>query len=296
MSNPTQLPSHPETDLCKKMTILEATISQSAINNPAVSKPVTTWAVIPARSQSVRFPGKPLASILGKPMIEHVWQRTQASPEVNRTFIATDDEDIAKAARGFKAEVVMTGTCETGGERVAEAIHILTSSLKSGRSPDWVLNVQGDEPTINPQDLSTLVKGMNQARNQSARLGTLIYPITEQQVLDNPHVVKVVINQQQQALYFSRAPIPHVPAHAQSETGTQLQSCWQHIGVYCFKTSFLETFATLPNTPLSQQEQLEQLRVLEHGIPIFCFPAQTLSIGVDAPADIAKAEKALLSS
>ncbi len=218
-------------------------------------------------------------------MIEHVWRRTQATPGITAAFIATDDSRIAEAAQQFQAPCVRTGKCSSGGDRVAQAAQILQQQYGE---PQWVLNVQGDEPAIHPQDLATLLQGMKtpSSQQQLPQLGTLIYPIANEETWRSPHVVKVVLNQHQQALYFSRSPIPHGAFNPQHPP-------WRHLGVYCFRYSCLETFHQLPSTFLSQQESLEQLRALEHQIPISCFQAQHFSPGVDTPQDVALAEAAL---
>lgn len=238
------------------------------------------WAVIPARYQSTRFPGKPLAEICGKPMIQHVYERAAQTSSVNRVLVATDDERIAEAVSAFGGEALLTGDHPTGTDRIAEAVALASASCAP---PDWVLDVQGDEPMVNPADLDTLAVGM--AKTNGGKMGTLVFPLRDVAELNDPNVVKAVLDDQGRALYFSRAPVPY--AREAGELG------WRHMGVYLFRTDFLAAFAAMPPTPLSDREQLEQLRVLEHGHAIHCFRASTLSIGVDVPEDIARADELL---
>ncbi len=240
------------------------------------------WALIPARFGSTRFPGKALARLCGKPMVQHVYERTARAATVSRVLVATDDGRIAQAVRDFGGEAVNTGEHPTGTDRIAEALRIATD--QSG-PPAWVLNVQGDEPMIDPADLDTLVEGM--ANLPGGEMGTLVYPLKSEEELHDPNVVKAVLDGQGRALYFSRAPVPY------PRNGGPLG--WRHMGVYVFRTDFLLTFADMAPTPLAEREQLEQLRVLEHGHAIHCFEARSPSIGVDVPADLARAE-ALLTS
>lgn len=238
------------------------------------------WAVIPARYASTRFPGKPLVPLAGKPMIEHVYERAARAPSVGRVIIATDDERIHEAVTAFGGESVMTGEHLTGTDRIAEAVRLLSAD---GEAPDWVLNVQGDEPLIDPEDLETLVQGMLAV--PGGTMGTLVYPLrSEEEFLDN-NINKAVLDTLGRALYFSRSPIPH--PRGEGELG------WRHLGVYLYRRDFLEVFHDLPPTPLSRREELEQLRALEHGYPIHCFQARSLGIGVDVPDDVAKAEALL---
>ena len=238
------------------------------------------WAVIPARYQSTRFPGKPLANICCKPMIQHVYERAAKTSSVSRVLVATDDERIAEAVSAFGGEAIRTGDHPTGTDRIAEAVALASASCTP---PDWVLDVQGDEPMVNPADLDTLVIGM--AKTSGGKMGTLVFPLRDEAEFNDPNVVKAVLDDQGRALYFSRAPVPY-PREA-GELG------WRHMGVYLFRTDFLAAVAAMPPTPLSDREQLEQLRVLEHGHAIHCFRASTLTIGVDVPEDIARAEKLL---
>ncbi len=262
--------------------------------------PGEVWAVIPARHESARFPGKPLTPIAGKPMIQHVYERSRSTPSVARVLVATDSGRIAEAVAAFGGEAVLTGAHPTGTDRIAEAVRrvvdgAVDGTAEGGRAPKWVLNVQGDEPLIDPGDLETLVRGMRAAAagpdsgaagRTGGLMGTLVYPLESEAEHNDPNVVKAVLGGRGQALYFTRAPVPY----PRGEGGLG----WRHMGVYLFRTEFLYTFAELAMTPLARREQLEQLRALEHGYAIHCFEAANLGVGVDVPADVAKVE-ALLS-
>lgn len=236
------------------------------------------WAVIPARYASTRFPGKPLAPLAGRPMIQHVVERAARTPSVSRVLVATDDARIAEAVQAFGGEAAMTGEAATGTDRIAQAV---AAEAARGSAPDWVLNVQGDEPLIDPADLERLVAGLLGV--PGAEMGTLVHPLQDEVELQDPHVVKAVLDRQGRALYFSRAPIPY----ARSAAGAL---GWRHLGVYLYRADFLERFRSLAPTPLSEREQLEQLRALENGHAIHCFEARSLGFGVDVPADLARAE------
>jgi 3-deoxy-manno-octulosonate cytidylyltransferase (CMP-KDO synthetase) len=232
-----------------------------------------TVAVIPARYASVRFPGKSLVEIAGKPLIQHVWERAQDLQSVERVLIATDDERIARAVRGFGGAVVMTSPeCPSGTDRVAEAVRQWPAEL--------VVNLQGDEPVFDAKAVDELVGVM--AGDPTIEMGTLAHPIREEaEFNDVTGPNKVVLDQAGFALYFSRAPIPY---RRQPGLVTPLR----HIGIYVFRTPFLRRFATLAPTPLERTEGLEQLRALEHGIRIRVLLTPHGSIGVDTPADVGR--------
>jgi len=231
-------------------------------------------AVIPARYQSSRFPGKPLALIAGRPMLEHVWRACLRSGAFEKTVIATDDHRIAGAARGFGAEAVMTSaTCSSGTDRVAEAMAALPAA-------EVIVAVQGDEPTLRPEVLAQLAAAFDDTQVQMA---TLIRPL-EPQERANPNVVKVARAQNGDALYFSRADIPFGRQESPSLTR------YAHIGIYGFRRRILEKLSSLPPSPLEQAESLEQLRALEHGIAIRCLVTPFATASVDVAEDIARAE------
>jgi len=238
--------------------------------------PMRAVAVIPARWASSRFPGKPLARLQGRPMVEHVWRRVGRVRGLSAVLVATDDERIASAVRAFGGEVAMTGECRTGTDRVREALR--------GREAEVALNVQGDEPLIEPACLEGLLGAF---ADPAVRMATLKRPLAPGEAED-PHVVKVVTALSGDALYFSRSAIPFArggPAQA-----------FAHVGVYAYRRDVLEALGGLPTAPLEKAEALEQLRALEHGIPIRVVETSYRSLGVDVPEDLAKAEAALASS
>ena len=238
-----------------------------------------TLAVIPARYESSRFPGKPLVEIAGKSMIQHVWERAMKTKSINEVLIATDDQRILTVVEKFGAKGVLTSKeHKTGTDRIVEAL--------SGRSCEWVLNIQGDEPLVLPSDLERLIL---QAQNTNDTKGaTLIYKITDELMLNDPNVVKVTLNKKNQALYFSRSLIPF-----SRSPQTKNFSIWRHLGVYLFQRDFLLQFHQWPQSDLEQTEQLEQLRILENGETVLCVEAENDGVGVDVPLDVEYAEMML---
>jgi 3-deoxy-manno-octulosonate cytidylyltransferase (CMP-KDO synthetase) len=238
-----------------------------------------TVAVIPARFASTRFPGKPLALIGGRPMIEHVWKRCQEAQAFSEVLVATDDARIAEVVAGFGGSVAMTSPdCPTGTDRVAE--------VARGR-PDvdvW-LNVQGDEPLVDPASLRTLAGLFADA---SVHMATLVRPLEAADAV-SPHVVKAVLALNGDALYFSRATLPFVRDAADAASVRR----WAHLGLYGYRRDTLLRLATLPATPLESAEKLEQLRALEHGIRIRCGHVQGHTVAVDVPEDVQKVESLL---
>jgi 3-deoxy-manno-octulosonate cytidylyltransferase (CMP-KDO synthetase) len=229
--------------------------------------------VIPARFASERLPGKPLADIAGKPMIVRVAQQCRKARGVDQVLVATDDERIRDAvvAEGFQA-VMTSAHCATGTDRVAEAVRGL------GPEYDIVLNVQGDEPLIEPVALEILAGAF---RDKAVKMATLARSLPPAEV-SKPQVVKVVRNRLHDAMYFSRSPIPFVRDGGRAEF-------LGHVGIYGFRRAFLETFAALPPTPHERAEKLEQLRALEHGHPIRVLVAPYDGFGVDTAEDLARA-------
>lgn len=236
-------------------------------------------AVIPARFSSTRFPGKALATIAGKPMVQHVFERARGAQRVSRVLVATDDERILQAVVGFGGEAVMTrADHRSGTERVAEvAAHV---------EAEVYMNVQGDEPLIDPAAIDALVAAMEE---ESVNVATLCTPITEPAEIVDPNVVKVVEDFEGNALYFSRAPVPWVRDEKQA-VGMQHR---KHLGLYAYRRAALLEFPTLPPGELEKLEQLEQLRLLENGYKIRVVETEYNSIGVDVPADVARVEQML---
>jgi 3-deoxy-manno-octulosonate cytidylyltransferase (CMP-KDO synthetase) len=238
-------------------------------------------AVIPARYASTRFAGKPLADILGKPMIQWVYERTVRASLVSETIVATDDERIAAVVRRFGGRVEMTSADhETGTDRLAEVASRLDAEL--------IVNVQGDEPLIEPAMIDGAIAPL--VADSTIPMGTLMARITSRDDLENPNIVKVVTDGAGCALYFSRSPIPHLRDEGGMPDEAALVAghypFFRHIGLYVFRRDFLLNFARLAQTPLEKMEKLEQLRALEHGFRIRVEETRHDSIGVDTPADL----------
>lgn len=231
-----------------------------------------TYVVIPARYGSTRFPGKPLCMMAGRPMIEWVYRRASRAKMVNRVLVATDDQRIMDAVANFGGiGVLTTGAYSTGSDRVAGAVADLGLD-----GDDIVINVQGDQPCLDPRVLDELVEPI--LADGSVNLVTPIHPITDRRAIANPNNVKVVADANGDALYFSRSPVPFF---RDSEPGNY----FKHLGVYAFRKSFLDIFTKLPPGKLEQIERLEQLRALEHGYPIRVIESAYDSPEVDTPAD-----------
>jgi 3-deoxy-manno-octulosonate cytidylyltransferase (CMP-KDO synthetase) len=233
--------------------------------------------IIPARYGATRFPGKPLALLAGKPLVCHVAERAMRARGVDPVVVATDDERIAEAARSCGARAVMTGEARTGTDRVAEAARKLVPR------PEVVVNLQGDEPLIEPEALEALLGAM---ADEAVEMATLARPLAEGELL-RPHVVKVVCSARGDALYFSRAPIPH------RREGGASPLALAHVGVYAFREPFLQTFAALEPGPLEREESLEQLRALERGHRIRVVETSYGGFGVDTPEDLERASAIL---
>ena len=226
--------------------------------------------VIPARLASTRFPNKALAILAGKPMIQHVWERTLLAKTVNRLVIATDHETIYKAAVAFGAEVMMTREDHLSGtDRVAEVAYSL---------PQYplIVNIQGDEPLIDPAAIDATVAGL---AGSAAEMGTLKKKIEIAEELDNPNVVKVVTGADGSALYFSRSRIPF------NRSGENIDY-YKHIGLYVYRRDFLLGYSNMPVGPLEITERLEQMRALENGHGIHVVTTNYESLGVDTPQDL----------
>jgi 3-deoxy-manno-octulosonate cytidylyltransferase (CMP-KDO synthetase) len=235
-------------------------------------------AVIPARYASVRFPGKALAVVGGKPLVQHVWERARLLATVERVLVATDDERIAEAVNGFGGIAVMTSAAHASGtDRLAEVARELESEL--------VVNVQGDEPLILPDAIDAAVAVL--AERTDDRMSTLRRRIDDPADLVTPSVVKVVTDTDGYALYFSRHAIPYVGP------GRPAPVAWRHLGLYVYRRDFLAILAALPQTPLELAEGLEQLRALEHGYRIRTVETTADAIGVDTPEDLERVRRLL---
>lgn len=252
-----------------------------------------TLAVLPSRFQSSRFPGKPLAAIAGRPMIQWVWEAASGAEGVDAVVVATDDARIAAVVEGFGGRVVMTAPeLPSGTDRVAAAVEAL------GEAFDVILNLQGDEPAMHPGTIAALVRLMQ--ADPELPLGTAACPFSSAEELFNPNTVKVVTDDRGRALYFSRSPIPYL-RHSQRfeadfrpwlEPG-QLAGFQRHLGIYAYRPWALRAFTALPPHPLEQMEMLEQLRALAAGMAMGVARTPHLSLGVDVPADIPPVEAML---
>jgi 3-deoxy-manno-octulosonate cytidylyltransferase (CMP-KDO synthetase) len=240
-------------------------------------------AVIPARYASSRFPGKPLIDLGGKSMIQRVYEQTASASHIHRVVVATDDTRILDHVRGFGGEAVMTSPHHPSGtDRCFEAFKLQNHTY------DYVINVQGDEPFIQPAQIDLLAAALN----GTVEIVTLAKKISDTRTLFNPHVVKVVRNHRHHALYFSRSVIPHL-RNVPDKEWVSRHNFFKHIGMYAYRSDILEQITRLPVSALEQAESLEQLRWLEHGYTIQVLETEWESMGIDAPEDAERARKML---
>jgi len=235
--------------------------------------------VIPARYASSRFPGKPLADLRGRPLVQHVYERARRSKTLARVVVATDDLRIRDAVVAFGGEVQLTGLHHPSGtDRVAEVAASLSCEI--------VVNIQGDEPLIEPPMIDEAVSPF--FVESDLIMGTVCRLLEKEEEWQSPHVVKVVRDRRGFALYFSRAPIPYSRAEGSGfrVQGSDRAGYYKHIGLYVYRRDFLLTLASLAPTPLEETEQLEQLRALEYGYPIRVVETKYDSIGVDTAEDL----------
>jgi 3-deoxy-manno-octulosonate cytidylyltransferase (CMP-KDO synthetase) len=238
-------------------------------------------AFIPARYGSTRFPAKPLALIDGKPMIRHVYQCAVSCPDISEVYVVTDDERILKCVEEFGGKAVMTAKeHQSGTDRIAEAVQVL--GLKDD---DLVVNVQGDQPFFDPSIISLLVAPL--VKETDIPMSTVVCGLKDAADIRNINIVKVVIDRDGFALYFSRSPIPF---YRESASGN---AYYKHLGFYAYRKGFLLKFSNLPAGSLETAEKLEQLRALEHGYKIRVVETIHDSVEVDAPEDIQKVERML---
>jgi 3-deoxy-manno-octulosonate cytidylyltransferase (CMP-KDO synthetase) len=243
-----------------------------------------TVAIIPARYASTRFPGKPLTKIGGVTMIERVYKQASLAKSLTGVMVATDDQRIFDAVTAFGGSVVMTrDDHRSGTDRLAEV-------AQRFEDIEVIVNVQGDEPLIDPHTIDSAVKPL--LAEPGVQMSTIAAPITDPAEVNSPDVVKVVLDTNGFALYFSRATIPH---YRDAAPGAERAS-FAHVGMYVYRRECLLRLATLPATPLEQAECLEQLRALENGIRIKVVTGKYRSIAVDRPADVANVERALVQS
>ena len=239
--------------------------------------------IIPSRYQSSRFTGKPLADVLGKPMIQHVYERVLRSKTASLAAVATDDRRILEAVEKFGGRAILTSPEHPSGtDRIAEAVETLGLA-----DMDIVVNVQGDQPTFEPAQIDEVVRPL--LEDPSVDFSTLIYRIRRDEEVTDPNAVKVAFDKDHFALYFSRSTIPFV-----RERGKKADY-WKHHGIYAYRKSFLIAFTKLPQGTLEKLEALEQLRALEHGYRIKVVETEFDSIEVDTPADLERV-KALMAA
>jgi len=236
--------------------------------------------IIPARYSSTRFQGKVLADILGKPMIQHVWERAKQAAVLDDLIIACDDERVARVAEEFGAKVAFTAKGHASGtDRICEVINPLDVKI--------VINIQGDEPLIHPTMIDAVARAL--LDDSSISMATVMKNIEEPRVINDPNVIKVVIDKNNFAVYFSRSPIPF---HAE-ESEIKLPIYFKHIGLYGYTKDFLFIYKNLPVSYLERVERLEQLRVLEEGFRIKVIETKYDTIGVDTLEDLEKVKEYL---
>ncbi|OME86476.1 MULTISPECIES: 3-deoxy-manno-octulosonate cytidylyltransferase [Paenibacillus] len=232
-------------------------------------------AVIPARYGSTRFPGKPLANIKGKAMIEHVYLNVQKAESISEVWIATDDQRIIDKVEAFGGKCILTrGNHQTGTDRIAECLSAINA--------DIIINVQGDEPLIDGKMLDELIQSFKDTPD--LQMATFKSKIIDSRDVDDPNVVKVITNSDGKAIYFSRSPIPY------NRDMRDDVAYYKHIGVYAYKKSFLSDFVKLQQSSLELSESLEQLRALENGISIKVVETDHILISVDTPEDLKRVE------
>ncbi|SDX62911.1 3-deoxy-manno-octulosonate cytidylyltransferase [Hymenobacter psychrophilus] len=235
--------------------------------------------IIPARYASTRLPGKPLIDLGGQTMIERVVRQAQQA-NLQRVVVATDDERILAHVRGFGGEAVLTSPNHPSGtDRVRDAYEQL------GITADCVVNIQGDEPFIHPDQINALLALF---ADPATQIGTLVKPVVSEEELFSPHLPKVVLDSRGRALYFSRHPLPYQRQHAPTEW--LAYHCYlRHIGLYAYRPDVLRALTQLPPSPLELAESLEQLRWLEAGYPIQTAETELETIGIDTPEDVERA-------
>lgn len=237
--------------------------------------------IIPARFASSRFPGKPLVDIAGKPMIQRVYEQASKA-RLQQVLVATDDDRIVEAVRSFGGEVVLTAFHhQSGTDRCFEAYTLHNKPF------DCIINIQGDEPFIQPEQINLVLSCFE---NPDTQLATLIKQIDNSTELFNPNAPKVITDSQQQAIYFSRHPIPFFRG-AEPESWLQHHTYYKHIGIYGYRAQVLAQITRLAPSPLELAESLEQLRWIENGFRIRTALTTQENIGIDTPADLEKALK-----
>lgn len=242
--------------------------------------------IIPARFASSRFPGKPLADIGGKSMIQRVYEQAQKAKSLSKVVVATDDPRILSHVISFGGEAYMTSENHPSGtDRCFEALQKAGGSSKF----DYIINIQGDEPFIDPETIEQMAKLLD----FKTEIATAVKKISDYETLFDPNVVKAVLTMRKQCLYFSRQTVPYVRGH-EPETWLEHADFYKHIGLYAYRNDVLEQISHLPPSPLENTEKLEQLRWLGYGYKIYATITNYESIGVDTPEDLEKLNKGLL--
>lgn len=240
--------------------------------------------IIPARFASTRFPGKALAPIMGKSLIQRTYERASLCKTLSKVVVATDDELILKHVQDFGGEAVMTSVdCLNGTERIFEVVE----KHEEYADYDVVVNIQGDEPCLDPDIISKMLEKLG--KDPKAVVATPIALIHYEADIANPSVVKCVKGMNDEALYFSRSPIPHLAKNGKLKN----TAYYRHVGLYAYRKDFLKIYKSLANTPLQMAEELEQLKILEHGYQISVVLVDHSGVDVNDPADIQKVENYL---
>lgn len=241
--------------------------------------------VIPARWGSTRFEGKVLADLCGKPIIQHVWENAKKARTLDDLIVAADNERIIKVVEGFGGKAIFTSPDQPSGtDRLAEVVNPLDVKI--------VVNIQGDEPLVQAIMIDNLVMALSSEK--TAQMATIIKKIEDPLEITNTNVVKVVVDRNGYALYFSRSTIPYDRAHAVEGAG-KVPTYYKHIGIYAFTKDFLFTFRSLTNSSLENAEKLEQLRVLEYGHKIKTVETKFDTVGIDTPEDLEKVKEMMRS-
>lgn len=244
--------------------------------------------MIPSRYASVRLPGKPLIDICGKPLIQRVYERAAQARKLERVLVATDDERIKEAVEKCGGEAIMSPpSLPTGTDRVARVMEELSLDH------DVIMNLQGDEPLIDPTDLDRIVSAFEEA--PGIQMTSLMAPLHEEEDVLDPNQVKVVVDHEDFALYFSRNPIPFWRRKEDADWTQRPASYWLHLGVYAFSRPTLQRYACWPRSPLERSESLEQLRALEHGVRIKMVTTSHPWPGVNVPEDVERVRAAYLA-
>lgn len=234
--------------------------------------------VIPSRFASTRFPGKPLAMIAGKTLIQRVCERARTSTEASAVWVATDDQRIFDHVQSLGIPVVMTGEAQSGTDRIAATLELIEK--RDDQRYELVINLQGDEPLVDMQAVDSMIRALQEP---GVEMVTLACPLESATEFESPDVVKVVTDLERRALYFSRHPIPH----------NGLEHALRHVGVYGYRRDTLLRLAATAPAPLELSERLEQLRALQNGVRIHVLHTPTPHLGVDRPEDVAKVEHEL---